>query len=89
MYEIGDKLLVTGGAHHRFEDRIGQIGTVEWTDTTNIKLAFKTESEGFMSGWFLFSEVRVVGISEHNSQTITEALDFLISQGYTVSLSKA
>lgn len=90
MYKVGDEVTVLSGDSHNWQNRIGQRGLIKRVDNRDctVNVHFSTKDGRWEDGWFLFSEVSFVTSTNDAQITVEKALDFLTSQGYTVSLSK-
>lgn len=90
MYKVGDEVTVLSGNSHGGQNRVGQRGLIKRVDNRDctVNVHFSTKEGGWEDVWFLFSEVSLVTSTNDAQITVEKALDFLISKGYTVSLSK-
>lgn len=67
-------------AHHAYDGKIGSVSVVDESDNS-VMVNFGSVD----SVWFLMSEVEHVSVPD---TTVQSAIDFLIGQGYDVTISK-
>lgn len=87
-YKIGQEVVITGAGGYGYDNRIGQKGKIYEVDEDSVNVYFDTpeKNTGFIDGWFKFDSI--TPINKEFELTVESALNFIISKGYQVTITK-